>query len=58
MITNQSLTTGEFLDDWKVPAVRLLIKGPNMDTELKNYRSISNLHFLSKIIEKAAQVQL
>ena len=53
---NQSLTTGDFLDDWKVAAVRPLIKGPNMDTELKNYRPISNLSFLSKITEKAAQL--
>ena len=29
-----------------------------MSTELKNYRSISKLSFLSKIIEKAAQGQL
>ena len=57
-ITNQSLTTGEFLDDWKVAAVRPLIKDPNIGTEFKNYRPISNLSFLSKIIEKAAQVQL
>ena len=57
-ITNQSLTTGEFLDDWKVAAVRPLIKDPNIRTEFKNYRPISNLSFLSKIIEKAAQVQL
>ena len=35
IIVNQSLTTGEFLDDWKVAAVRPLIKGPNLDTELK-----------------------
>ena len=57
-MTNQSLTTGEFLDDWKVVAVRPLIKGLNMGTELKNYRPISNLSFLSKKIERAAQVQL
>ena len=57
-ITNQSLTTGEFLDDWKVAAVRPLIKDLNMGTELKNYRPISDLSFLLKIIEKAAQVQL
>ena len=57
-ITNQSLTTGKFLDDWKVAALRPLIKDPNMGTELKNYRPIRNLSFLSKIIEKAAQVQL
>ena len=29
-----------------------------MSTELKNYRPISNLSFLSKVIEKAAQMQL
>ena len=58
MIVNQSLTTGEFLGDWKMAIVRPLIKGPNLDTELKNYRPISNLSFLSKIVEKAAQLQL
>ena len=57
-ITNQSPSTGEFLDDWKVAAVRPLIKDANIRTEFKNYRPISNLSFLSKIIEKAAQVQL
>ena len=57
-IFNQSLTTGEFLDAWKVAAVRPLIKGPNLYTELNNYRPISNLSFISKVIEKAAQSQL
>ena len=28
-IVNQSLTTGTFLDDWKIAAARPLIKGPN-----------------------------
>ena len=58
MIVNQSLTTGEFLDGWKMALVRPLIKGANLDTELKNYRPINNLSFLSKIVEKAAQLQL
>ena len=58
MIVNQSLTMGEFLDDWKMAIVRPLIKGTNLDTKLKNYRPISNLSFLSKIIENAAQLQL
>ena len=55
---NQSLTTGTFLDNWKVASVKLLIKGPNLDIELKNYRPIRNLSVLSKIKEKAAQSQL
>ena len=58
MFVNQSLTTGEFLDNWKMAIVRPLIKGPNLDTELKNYRPISNLSFPSKIVEKAAQLQM
>ena len=58
IIVNQSLTTGEFLDDWKMAVVRPLIKGTNLDTELKNYRTINNLSFLSKITEKAAHLQL
>ena len=58
IIVNQSLTTGEFLDDWKMVMVRQLIKGTNLDTELKTYRPISNLSFLSKVTEKAAQLQL
>ena len=57
-IVNQPLTTGEFLDDWKMAIVRPPIKGTNLDTKLKNYRVISNLSFLSKIKEKATQLQL
>ena len=34
-ISNQSLTTGEFLDDWKVAAVKPLIKDANIRTEFK-----------------------
>ena len=35
-----------------------LIKGPNLDMEYKNYCPISNLSFMAKLIEKAAQIQL
>ena len=57
-IINVSLTTGQYLDDWKTAVVRPLIKGPNLDTEYKNYHPISNLSFMAKLIEKAAQTQL
>ena len=57
-IVNQSLITGTFLEDWKIASIRPLIRGLNLDTELINYRPISNLSFLSKIIEKAAQTKL
>ena len=55
---NVSLTTGQYLDKWKVAVVRPLIKGPNLDTEYKNYHPISNLSFMSKLIKKAVQTQL
>ena len=57
-IINISLTTGQYLDEWKVAVVRPLIKGPNLDMEYKNYCPISNLSFMAKLIEKAAQIQL
>ena len=57
-IINVTLTTGQYLDEWKIAVVRPLIKGPNLDTEYKNYYPISNLSFMSKLIEKAAQTQL
>ena len=56
IIVNQSLTTGEFLDDWKMAMVRPLIKGTNLDTKPKNYRPISNLSFLSKINRKGSSI--
>ena len=34
-IVNQSLTTGTFLEGWKIASVRPIIKGLNLDTELK-----------------------
>ena len=57
-IINVSLTTGQYLDEWKIAVVRPRIKGPNLDTEYKNYCPISNPSFMSKLIEKAAQMQL
>ena len=57
-IINVSLTTGQYLDEWKIAVVRPLIKGPNLDTDFKNYCPVSSLAFISKLIEKAAQTHL
>ena len=57
-IINISLTTGQYLDEWKIEVVRPLIKGMNLDTEYKNYCPMRNLSFISKLIEKDAQTQL
>ena len=53
MIVNLSLTTGVFPTSCKSSIVVPLIKKNGLDCEvIKNYRPVSNLSFLSKIIEK------
>ena len=58
-IVNESLEKGIFPSILKVAAVRPCLKKHNLDCdELKNYRPISNLQFLSKLLEKCAHTQL
>ena len=52
-IVNLSLETGQFTYQWKVAIVRPLLKKLGLDLIKKNYRPVSNLSFLSKVIEKA-----
>ena len=51
-IVNLSLTNGEFCKSWKVTVVKPLLKKPGLDLISKNYRPISNLPFISKLVEK------
>ncbi len=52
-ICNASLASGEFPQQYKSAIIRPLLKKSNLDSnELKNYRPVSNLHFISKILEK------
>ena len=52
-IINTSLTTGIVPRDLKTAVVKPLLKKPSLvNNLLKNYRPISNLPFLSKILEK------
>lgn len=52
-LVNQSLAEGVFPDDFKQAIVKPLLKKPSLDKKcLKNYRPVSNLSFISKIIEK------
>ena len=54
-IVNKALVSGTFPDDIKHAVVTPIIKDKDADTELfKNYRPVSTLPYLSKIIEKAA----
>uniref|UniRef100_A0A8C7JQC6 Reverse transcriptase domain-containing protein n=1 Tax=Oncorhynchus kisutch TaxID=8019 RepID=A0A8C7JQC6_ONCKI len=58
-IINGSLSTGCVPNSLKVAVIKPLLKKPNLDPEnIKNYRPISNLPFLSKILEKAVAQQL
>ena len=53
-IINTSLSTGEFASPWKTAIVKPLLKKPNLEHIKKNYRPVSNLSFLSKLVEKAS----
>ena len=57
-IINKSLREGAFPKECKKAIVRPLLKKPNMDTLLKNYRPVSNLSYISKLIEKAVGTQV
>ena len=58
-IVNDSLSTGVFPSILKNALVRPVIKDENGEVNnYKNYRPISNLPFLSKVIEKSVQRQL
>jgi hypothetical protein len=52
-IANLSLSTGVFPDSLKHAIIGPLIKKPSLDRNtLKNYRPVSNIKFLSKVIER------
>uniref|UniRef100_A0A8C7WRW4 Reverse transcriptase domain-containing protein n=1 Tax=Oryzias sinensis TaxID=183150 RepID=A0A8C7WRW4_9TELE len=57
-IVNYSLQTGIFPAAFKTPVVRPLLKKSNLDpNNYNNYRPVSNLPFLSKMIEKTVLIQ-
>ena len=57
-IINLSLTKGEFCEAWKIAIVKSLLKKPGLDLINKNYRLISNLPLISKLVEKCILKQL
>ena len=57
-IVNKSLMDGQFPQDVKNALVRPLLKKANLELMHKNYRPVSNLEYLSKIIERAACEQI
>lgn len=58
-IINTSLNTGVFPQSLKNALVTPLLKKSSLDCNLlKNYRPISNLAFISKVLEKVVSIQL
>ena len=56
-IINSSLTEGLFPGNWKSAAVVPLLKKTGLENKYCNYRPVSNLAYLSKIVEKAGLEQ-
>ena len=57
-IVNMSLTSGDYLTDWKFAILRPLLKTPDSKPLHKNYRPVSNLSFLSKLVQQCMLWQL
>ena len=58
-IVNDSLSSGHVPEEFKVAHVTPLLKNTSLDKNvLKNYRPVSNLPFVSKVLERAVAKQL
>ena len=57
-IVNNSLQSGCFPEIWKEALVFPLLKKPGLDVIFKNFPPVSNLSFVSKLIERAAFNQI
>ena len=58
-IVNASLSTGIVPPQFKQAIVTPLLKKPGLDiNDMKNFRPVSNLSFISKILEKVVLIQL
>jgi hypothetical protein len=53
-MVNMSLENGRFPECWKCSIVIPLLKKSDLDRTLGNYRPVSNLKFVSKVVETAA----
>ena len=48
---NMSLTRGDFITHWKLAIVRPFLKKPGSESLHKDYRTVSNLSFYSKLVK-------
>ena len=56
-LINNSLENGIFANNWKTDIIKPLLKKAGLDLICKNYRPVSNLSFLSKVLKKCALLQ-
>ena len=52
-VANSSLSLGHFPSDWKTALVDPRLKKTRQGTSLSNLRPVSNLQYLSKLVERA-----
>ena len=57
-IVNLSLSKGTFSNQWKTAIVKPLIKDKKKGIVYTNYRPVSNLSFISKVVERCTLQQL
>ena len=57
-IVNISLGEGLFIHNWKTAVVRPLLKKQGLEVINSNFRPVSNLPFLSKVIERCMLLQV
>ena len=57
-MVNLFLLSGHVPENWRTAVVFPLLKKPGLDLVDKNFRPVSNLPFLSKVVEKAALQKL
>jgi len=57
-IINKSLSSGTVPEQFKHAIVTPILKKEGLDTDFKNYRPISNLPYMSKLLEKVVDYQI
>ena len=56
-LVNISLSYGVFAESWKMSIVKPVLKKVGLELIFKNYRPVSNLKFLAKLVEKCMLLQ-
>ena len=56
-IVSMSLMEGVFANKWKIAIIKPLLKKIGLDLITKNYRPVSNLSFMSKLVKRCMLAQ-